>query len=88
MFGFGWEYNFIWFNEKGEYEVVEGIGFIVFWVILDYYKIGIICCFDGIFIFELREVCDYFCIFFEYSIIKCRDFSVLMYELLNDGVCR
>ncbi|GAA6071432.1 BTB/POZ domain-containing protein 10-like isoform X1, partial [Tachysurus ichikawai] len=39
----------------------------------DYYKSGIIRCPDGISIPELREACDYLCISFDYSTIKCRD---------------
>lgn len=69
MFGLGREYNFIWFNEKGEYEIVEGISVIVFCIVLDYYKIGIINCFDGIFILDFRDICDYFCINFDFNII-------------------
>lgn len=41
----------------------------------DYYKSGIIRCPDGISIPELREACDYLCIAFDYSTIKCRDLS-------------
>lgn len=41
----------------------------------DYYKSGIIRCPDGISIPELREACDYLCISFDYSTIKCRDLS-------------
>lgn len=41
----------------------------------DYYKTGVIRCPDGISIPELREACDYLCISFEYSTIKCRDLS-------------
>ncbi|XP_051545837.1 BTB/POZ domain-containing protein 10a isoform X2 [Myxocyprinus asiaticus] len=54
----------------------------------DYYKSGIIRCPDGIFIPELREACDYLCIAFDYSTIKCRDLSALMHELSNDGARR
>uniref|UniRef100_A0A8D0GBZ6 BTB domain containing 10 n=1 Tax=Sphenodon punctatus TaxID=8508 RepID=A0A8D0GBZ6_SPHPU len=75
MFGSGREHNFTRPNEKGEYEVAEGIGSTVFRAILDYYKTGIIRCPDGISIPELREACDYLCISFEYSTIKCRDLS-------------
>lgn len=32
-------------------------------------------CPDGISIPELREACDYLCISFDYSTIKCRDLS-------------
>uniref|UniRef100_A0A8C2S3Z1 BTB domain-containing protein n=1 Tax=Capra hircus TaxID=9925 RepID=A0A8C2S3Z1_CAPHI len=88
MFGSGREHNFTRPNEKGEYEVAEGIGSTVFRAILDYYKTGIIRCPDGISIPELREACDYLCISFEYSTIKCRDLSALMHELSNDGARR
>lgn len=137
MFGSGREHNFTRPNEKGEYEVAEGISSTVFrailvslspfscyvsmivdhkwkyckyyiimwqwshllqngtlffscvvnnkthnlpstWFLLhwqDYYKSGIIRCPDGISIPELREACDYLCISFDYSTIKCRDLS-------------
>uniref|UniRef100_A0A1A8AQK3 BTB (POZ) domain containing 10a n=1 Tax=Nothobranchius furzeri TaxID=105023 RepID=A0A1A8AQK3_NOTFU len=54
----------------------------------DYYKSGIIRCPDGVSIPELREACDYLCISFSYSTIKCRDLSALMHELSNDGARR
>ncbi|XP_056596364.1 BTB/POZ domain-containing protein 10a [Triplophysa dalaica] len=85
MFGSGREYNFTRPNEKGEYEVAEGISSTVFRAVLDYYKSGIIRCPDGISIPELREACDYLCIAFDYSTVKCRDLSALMHELSNDG---
>lgn len=144
MFGSGREHNFTRPNEKGEFEVAEGISSTVFRAILvslggcklgslrftltqldqwfgqslwniqefcleldcvqihryfymcimlcvcvrnssilcdfcligqDYYKSGIIRCPDGISIPELREACDYLCISFDYSTIKCRDLS-------------
>uniref|UniRef100_A0A8C2JTK9 BTB (POZ) domain containing 10b n=1 Tax=Cyprinus carpio TaxID=7962 RepID=A0A8C2JTK9_CYPCA len=88
MFGSGREHNFTRPNEKGEYDVAEGISSTVFRAILDYYKSGIIRCPDGISIPELREACDYLCISFDYSTIKCRDLSALMHELSNDGARR
>ncbi|XP_018608243.2 BTB/POZ domain-containing protein 10 isoform X3 [Scleropages formosus] len=88
MFGSGREHNFTRPNEKGEYEVAEGISSTVFRAILDYYKSGVIRCPDGISIPELREACDYLCISFDYSTIKCRDLSALMHELSNDGARR
>ncbi|KAA0723769.1 BTB/POZ domain-containing protein 10 [Triplophysa tibetana] len=88
MFGSGREHNFTRPNDKGEYEVAEGITSTVFRAILDYYKTGIIRCPDGISIPELREACDYLCILFDYSTIKCRDLSALMHELSNDGARR
>ncbi|KAL2093832.1 hypothetical protein ACEWY4_011144 [Coilia grayii] len=88
MFGSGREYNFTRPNDKGEFEVAEGISSTVFRAILDYYKSGIIRCPDGISIPELREACDYLCISFDCSTIKCRDLSALMHELSNDGARR
>nr|XP_014347454.1 PREDICTED: BTB/POZ domain-containing protein KCTD20 isoform X2 [Latimeria chalumnae] len=85
MFGPAREYNFTRPNEKGEYEIAEGISCTVFHAILDYYKTGIIHCRDGVSIPELREACDYLCINFEYNTIKCRDLSALLHELSNDG---
>ncbi|KAJ8002776.1 hypothetical protein DPEC_G00162470 [Dallia pectoralis] len=88
MFGSGREYNFTRPNDKGEFEVADGISSTVFRAILDYYKSGIIRCPDGISIPELREACDYLCISFDYGTIKCRDLSALMHELSNDGARR
>ncbi|XP_061677613.1 BTB/POZ domain-containing protein 10-like isoform X2 [Syngnathoides biaculeatus] len=85
MFGSGRDNNFTRPNEKGEFEVADGISSTVFRAILDYYKSGMIRCPDGISIPELREACDYLCISFNYSTIKCRDLSALMHELSNDG---
>ncbi|PWA24882.1 BTB/POZ domain-containing protein 10-like [Gambusia affinis] len=85
MFGSCRDNNFTRPNEKGEFEVADGISSTVFRAILDYYKSGIIRCPDGVSIPELREACDYLCISFNYSTIKCRDLSALMHELSNDG---
>uniref|UniRef100_A0A9J7YKA4 BTB (POZ) domain containing 10a n=1 Tax=Cyprinus carpio carpio TaxID=630221 RepID=A0A9J7YKA4_CYPCA len=81
MFGSGREHNFTRPNEKGEYEVAEGISSTVFRAILDYYKSGIIRCPDGISVPELREACDYLCIAFDYSTIKCRDLIIYSTKL-------
>ncbi|XP_013888596.1 BTB/POZ domain-containing protein 10 isoform X2 [Austrofundulus limnaeus] len=88
MFGSGRDNNFTRPNEKGEFEVADGISSTVFRAILDYYRSGIIRCPDGVSIPELREACDYLCISFSYSTIKCRDLSALMHELSNDGARR
>ncbi|CAL9697049.1 unnamed protein product [Knipowitschia caucasica] len=88
MFGSGRDNNFTRPNDKGEYEVADGISSTVFRAILDYYKTGIIRCPDGVSIPELREACDYLCISFNYNTIKCRDLSALMHELSNDGARR
>uniref|UniRef100_A0A8C8RGX6 Potassium channel tetramerization domain containing 20 n=1 Tax=Pelusios castaneus TaxID=367368 RepID=A0A8C8RGX6_9SAUR len=85
MFGAGREYNFTRPNEKGEYEIAEGISSTVFLTVLDYYKTGIINCPDGISIPDLRDTCDYLCINFDFNTIKCQDLSALLHELSNDG---
>ncbi|XP_032074655.1 BTB/POZ domain-containing protein KCTD20 isoform X1 [Thamnophis elegans] len=85
MFGPGREYNFTRPNEKGEYEIAEGISSAVFRIVLDYYKTGIIHCPDGISIPDLRDTCDYLCINFDFNTIKCQDLSALLHELSNDG---
>ncbi|XP_068015562.1 BTB/POZ domain-containing protein KCTD20 isoform X2 [Melanerpes formicivorus] len=85
MFGPGREYNFTRPNEKGEYEIAEGISAAVFRTVLDYYKTGIINCPDGISIPDLRDTCDYLCINFDFNTIKCQDLSALLHELSNDG---
>ncbi|XP_019369451.1 PREDICTED: BTB/POZ domain-containing protein KCTD20 isoform X2 [Gavialis gangeticus] len=73
MFGPGREYNFTRPNEKGEYEIAEGISSTVFHTVLDYYKTGTINCPDGISIPDLRDTCDYLCINFDFNTIKCQD---------------
>ncbi|XP_051852613.1 BTB/POZ domain-containing protein KCTD20 [Antechinus flavipes] len=85
MFGPGREYNFTRPNEKGEFEIAEGISATVFRTVLDYYKTGIINCPDGISIPDLRDTCDYLCINFDFNTIKCQDLSALLHELSNDG---
>lgn len=85
MFGPGREYNFTRPNEKGEYEIAEGISATVFRTVLDYYKTGIINCPDGISIPDLRDTCDYLCINFDFNTIRCQDLSALLHELSNDG---
>ncbi|XP_006025333.1 BTB/POZ domain-containing protein KCTD20 isoform X1 [Alligator sinensis] len=85
MFGPGREYNFTRPNEKGEYEIAEGISSTVFHTVLDYYKTGTINCPDGISIPDLRDTCDYLCINFDFNTIKCQDLSALLHELSNDG---
>uniref|UniRef100_A0A8C0X4G9 BTB domain-containing protein n=1 Tax=Castor canadensis TaxID=51338 RepID=A0A8C0X4G9_CASCN len=73
MFGPGREYNFTRPNEKGEYEIAEGISATVFRTVLDYYKTGIINCPDGISIPDLRDTCDYLCINFDFNTVRCQD---------------
>ncbi|XP_058500692.1 BTB/POZ domain-containing protein 10-like isoform X4 [Solea solea] len=81
MFGSGRDNNFTRSNEKGEFDVADGISSTVFRAVLDYYKSGIIRCPDGFSIPELREACDYFCITFNSSTIKCRDLIIYSTKL-------
>ncbi|KAJ8265878.1 hypothetical protein COCON_G00149770 [Conger conger] len=88
MFGPARQHNFTRPNGKGEYELAEGISAGIFRVILDFYRTGVLRCPDGISVAELREACDYLCINFDYSTVKCRDLSALLHELSNDGARR
>uniref|UniRef100_A0A4W3GD03 Potassium channel tetramerization domain containing 20 n=1 Tax=Callorhinchus milii TaxID=7868 RepID=A0A4W3GD03_CALMI len=85
MFTSGREHNVTRANEKGEYEIAEGISSTVFRATLEYYTSGIIQCPDGTQIPELRDACDYLCINFNHNTIHCRDLSALLHELSNEG---
>ncbi|KAM8977178.1 BTB/POZ domain-containing protein KCTD20-like, partial [Pelodytes ibericus] len=85
MFGNGRKYNITRPNEKGEFEIAEGIRSQVFCAVLDYYKNGFIQCPDHVSIPELREACDYLCINFDCNTIRCHDLSALLHEISNDG---
>ncbi|XP_067253141.1 BTB/POZ domain-containing protein KCTD20 isoform X2 [Chanodichthys erythropterus] len=88
MFGRARQHSFTRPNVKGEYEIAEGIGANIFRVILDYYRFGMLHCPEGVSLAELREACDYLCINFDYSTVRCRDLSALLHELSNDGARR
>ncbi|XP_041084275.1 BTB/POZ domain-containing protein KCTD20-like isoform X2 [Polyodon spathula] len=88
MFGSARQYNFARPNEKGEFEIAEGIRGSVFRVVLDYYRTGVLRCPDGVSVPELREACDYLCINFDCNTITCHDLSALLHELSNDGARR
>lgn len=64
-------------NERGEYEVAEGISHSVFRVILDYYKNGIIKCPPTVSVQELREACDYLLVPFDATTVRCQNLSKL-----------
>lgn len=85
MFGAGRHHNITRPNSKGEYEIADGIGASIFRVVLDYYRGGILQCPEGVLVSELKEACDYLCINFDYSTVRCRDLSALLHELSNDG---
>ncbi|XP_063703125.1 BTB/POZ domain-containing protein 10 [Culicoides brevitarsis] len=72
-------------NERGEYEVAEGISHNVFRAILDYYKNGIIKCPPTISVQELKEACDYLLVPFDATTIRCQNLRELLHELSNEG---
>lgn len=72
-------------NERGEYEVAEGIPASVFRAILEYYKGGLIKCPPSVSVQELREACDYLLIPFDVSTVKCQNLRGLLHELSNEG---
>ncbi|XP_056093889.1 BTB/POZ domain-containing protein KCTD20 [Rhinichthys klamathensis goyatoka] len=88
MFGRARQHSITRPNAKGEYEIAEGIGASIFRVILDFYRVGMMHCPEGVSLAELREACDYLCINFDYSTVRCRDLSALLHELSNDGARR
>lgn len=62
-------------NERGEYEVADGISAMVFRAILDYYKGGVIRCPPAVAVQELREACDYLLVPFDANTVKCQNLS-------------
>ncbi|XP_076171391.1 BTB/POZ domain-containing protein 10-like isoform X2 [Ptiloglossa arizonensis] len=72
-------------NERGEYEVADGISAMVFRAILDYYKGGIIHCPSTVAVHELREACDYLLVPFDANTVKCQNLRGLLHELSNEG---
>lgn len=85
MFSSSLENNFTRPNERGEYEVADGISATVFRAILDYYKLGMIRCPPSVSVPELREACDYLLIPFDAQTIKCQNLRGLLHELSNEG---
>ncbi|XP_067648536.1 BTB/POZ domain-containing protein 10 isoform X2 [Eurosta solidaginis] len=82
MFSSG--FQFVHPNERGEYEVAEGISHTVFRAILDYYKTGIIRCPPTVSVPELKEACDYLLIPFDATTVRCQNLR-LLHELSNEG---
>ncbi|KAL3881592.1 hypothetical protein ACJMK2_028012 [Sinanodonta woodiana] len=85
MFTSSLENNFVRPNERGEYEVADGISAAVFRPILDYYKTGTIRCPPSVSVQELREACDYLLIPFDSNTVKCQNLRGLLHELSNEG---
>lgn len=72
-------------NERGEFEVADGISADLFKAILDFYRDGIIRCPNHVSVCELRDACDYLLIPFESTTVRCFDLLGLMHELSNIG---
>ncbi|XP_054732091.1 BTB/POZ domain-containing protein 10-like isoform X1 [Anastrepha obliqua] len=83
MFSSG--FQFVHPNERGEYEVAEGISHTVFRAILEYYKTGIIRCPPTVSVPELKEACDYLLIPFDATTVRCQNLRGLLHELSNEG---
>lgn len=83
MFSTG--FQFVHPNDRGEYEVAEGISHNLFRAILDYYKTGIIKCPPTISVPELKEACDYLLIPFDATTVRCQNLRGLLHELSNEG---
>ncbi|KAG1660307.1 BTB/POZ domain-containing protein 10 [Nymphon striatum] len=85
MFSSSLENNFTRPNDRGEFEVGEGISSTIFRAILDYYKTGIIRCPPSVSVPELREACDYLLVPFDSQTVKCQNLRDLLHELSNEG---
>lgn len=83
MFSSGLEFTHT--NERGEYEIAEGISAMVFRAILEYYKGGLIKCPPSISVQELREACDYLLVPFDAQTVRCQNLRGLLHELSNEG---
>lgn len=75
-------------NERGEYEVAEGISATVFRAILEYYRGGTIRCPPTVSVQELREACDYLLVPFDADTVRCQNLRGLLHELSNEGARR
>ncbi|XP_023313686.1 BTB/POZ domain-containing protein 10 isoform X2 [Trichogramma pretiosum] len=83
MFSSGME--FAQKNERGEYEVADGMSAMVFRAVLEYYKEGVIHCPPTVTVQELREACDYLLVPFDAGTVKCQNLRGLLHELSNEG---
>ncbi|KAH8297665.1 hypothetical protein KR054_005002 [Drosophila jambulina] len=83
MFGSG--FQFAHANERGEYDVADGISHLVFRAILEYYKSGVIRCPPTVSVPELKEACDYLLIPFDATTVRCQNLRGLLHELSNEG---
>jgi len=88
MFTSSLENNFTRPNERGEFEVADGISAVVFRSILDYYKSGVVRCPPSVPVHELREACDYLLVPFDAATVRCQNLRGLLHELSNEGARR
>lgn len=83
MFSSGLEFTHT--NDRGEYEVADGISHTVFRAILEYYKNGVIRCPPSVSVQELREACDYLLLPFDATNVRChnlRRFSNISFDFI------
>jgi BTB/POZ domain-containing protein 10 len=84
-------------NERGEFEVADGIPATIFrGAILEYYKGGLIKCPPSVSVQELREACDYLLVPFDANTVRCQNLSktpatsnatVTISEFVRQGAC-
>uniref|UniRef100_A0A914W0Z2 BTB domain-containing protein n=1 Tax=Plectus sambesii TaxID=2011161 RepID=A0A914W0Z2_9BILA len=72
-------------NERGDFEVAEGLTAVCFRAILDYYQTGQMRCPPSVSVTELREACDYLLVPFNAQTVKCQNLRGLLHELSNEG---
>ncbi|KAI1307973.1 BTB/POZ domain-containing protein KCTD20 [Halotydeus destructor] len=72
-------------NERGEFQVAEGVSATVFRAVLEFYQTGRIRCPPSVSAADLREACDYLLIPFNSSTVKCVNLRALLHELSNEG---
>lgn len=82
MFSTG--FQFVHPNERGEFEVAEGISHSIFRAILEYYKTGMIKCPPAVSVPELKEACDYLLIPFDINTVRCQDLREYSNQKSND----
>lgn len=72
-------------NEKGEYDVLDGVSALSFRAVLEFYRTGTVRCPPTLALSDLREACDYLMIPFDSRTIQCHNLHALLHELSNEG---
>ena len=70
-------------NERGEYDVADGISATIFRSVLDFYRTGYINCPPSVSVQELREACDYLLLPFDAHTVKCKNLRKCDINVLN-----